>query len=228
MKSIAKMFFTTHPVILRMVIRIVLRLHNRTYALASNLSSLLEDGVHPKHRLTAYHDFFLSNIKQGETALDVGCGKGELLSDIAVKTGARTVGIEINGESVNVARHRTLYLDSVEIFHGDVWATDCHGPVDVITLSNVLEHLTNRKKLLAHLMQSYSPSRILVRVPMCDRDWLVPYKSELGVDSRLDETHEIEYTFKTFEQELDDSDLVIQKSYIRWGELYAVLVRSVH
>lgn len=228
MKSVIKRLLYQHPDFLKAIIRALLRLHNRIYALLSNLSSLSEGGIHPKHRLTAYHDFFLSNIKPGETALDVGCGKGELLSDIAVKTGARTVGIEINGESVNEARHRTLSVDSVEIFHGDVWATDCHGPVDVITLSNVLEHLTNRAKLLAHLMQTYSPSRILVRVPMCDRDWLVPYKSELGVDSRLDETHEIEYTYKEFEKEINDSGLVIQKSYIRWGELYAVLVRSGH
>ena len=225
MKSIAKQIFSSNPVMLRMVIRFVLKLHNRIYALLSNLSSLLEGGVHPKHRLTAYHDFFLSNIKPGEVALDVGCGKGELLSDIAVKTGARTVGIEINGESVKEALHRTLSLDSVEIFHGDVWSTDCRGPVDVITLSNVLEHLTSRPKLLAHLMRIYSPSRILVRVPMSDRDWLVPFKSELGVESRLDETHEIEYTHKEFEQEVGDSGLVIQELYIRWGELYAVLVR---
>ena len=34
------------------------------------------NGIHPKHRLTDYHDFFVENIEDKETVIDVGCGYG--------------------------------------------------------------------------------------------------------------------------------------------------------
>jgi len=35
-----------------------------------------EGGVHPKHRLTRYHDFFVERVRTGELVLDIGSGKG--------------------------------------------------------------------------------------------------------------------------------------------------------
>ena len=32
------------------------------------------NGIHPKHILTKYHDFFTDNILNGENILDIGCG----------------------------------------------------------------------------------------------------------------------------------------------------------
>jgi len=31
----------------------------------------LDDGVHAKHRLTAYHDFFVDRVRRGDRVLDV-------------------------------------------------------------------------------------------------------------------------------------------------------------
>src|SRR5439155_11890257 len=31
-----------------------------------------EGGIHPKHRLTRYHDFFVDRVKAGERVLDIG------------------------------------------------------------------------------------------------------------------------------------------------------------
>jgi 2-polyprenyl-3-methyl-5-hydroxy-6-metoxy-1,4-benzoquinol methylase len=52
-----------------------------------------DEGVHAKHRLTRYHDFFVERIRPGERVLDVGCGKGELAHDIAERSGATVVAI---------------------------------------------------------------------------------------------------------------------------------------
>ena len=35
---------------------------------------VLGDGVHPKHKLTNYHNFFIENVNNGENVLDIGCG----------------------------------------------------------------------------------------------------------------------------------------------------------
>ena len=41
------------------------------------------NGVHPKHSLTNYHQFFIERIKNGERVLDVGCGNGSVAISIA-------------------------------------------------------------------------------------------------------------------------------------------------
>ena len=37
------------------------------------------DGIHPKHSLTKYHNFFTDNILNGENILDVGWVMAQLL-----------------------------------------------------------------------------------------------------------------------------------------------------
>ena len=41
------------------------------------------NGVHPKHLLTNYHQFFIDRIKDGDKVLDVGCGNGSVALSIA-------------------------------------------------------------------------------------------------------------------------------------------------
>ena len=43
------------------------------------------DGIHPKHKLTNYHQFFIDRIKNGQNVLDVGCGNGAVSISIAKK-----------------------------------------------------------------------------------------------------------------------------------------------
>ena len=40
-------------------------------------------GIHPKHSLTKYHDFFIENILNGENVLDIGCGYGAVATSVA-------------------------------------------------------------------------------------------------------------------------------------------------
>ena len=41
------------------------------------------NGIHPKHKLTKYHYFFIERIKNGETVIDIGCGYGAVARSIA-------------------------------------------------------------------------------------------------------------------------------------------------
>lgn len=51
-------------------------------------------GVHPKHRLTHYHDFFCNRLNPGEKVIDIGSGNGFLAYDMAEKAGAVVTAIE--------------------------------------------------------------------------------------------------------------------------------------
>ena len=46
------------------------------------------DGVHVKHRIMRYHDFFVARVRDGERVLDIGCGYGAVAHSIASRSGA--------------------------------------------------------------------------------------------------------------------------------------------
>jgi hypothetical protein len=93
-------------------------------------------------------------------------------------------------------------------------------------LSNVLEHLDRRPELLRYLNENFRPKIFLIRVPMFEQEWLVPYKKELGIESRLDSTHKTEHTEDEFCKELAKANLKYTEKIFKWGEMYAVAVPS--
>lgn len=201
-------------------------IHQASYILLGKFASVSEGGLHPKHRLTNYHGFFLDNIKEGDTVLDVGCGNGALLKDIILKTKALAVGVEISEANAMAARQNLYGISDVEIVCADIREYSMTRSFDVILLSNVLEHLEERPALLKSLKEKFRPRKILIRVPMFDREWPVPYKKELGVEWRLDRDHKVEYTEKLLRQELSEAGLEACGMVFRWGEMWAVVLSA--
>jgi hypothetical protein len=116
-----------------------------------------------------------------------------------------------------------MYIHPNLVFKvGDIIKLQDLGKYDVIVLSNVLEHIERRVDFLFALNQKTKPDRFIIRVPLFDRDWRIPFKKELGVDYRLDTTHCIEYTMAEFEFELKQAGLVMAEHKICWGELWCV------
>lgn len=68
--------------------------------------------------------------------------------------------------------------------------------------------------------------RALIRVPLFERDWRVPLKRQLGVEWRLDPTHETEYTLESFRAEMDEAGLRVTEQMLRWGEIWAEVERD--
>lgn len=201
-------------------LRVLFRLDNWLYYLQGQTAIAYGNGLHPKHRLIGYHDFFINRIQSEERVLDVGCGIGYLAFDVAEKTGAFVLGVDINPDNISQAINqfshpniRYQVADILKFVHEEHFA--------VIILSNVLEHLPNRQKFLLRMQTNFGPSKLLIRVPLFERDWRVPLKRELGIDWRLDPTHEIEYTPESFNAELVQAGMEVIYKEIRWGEIWA-------
>lgn len=202
-----------------LLLRGLCALDNVLYRAISVASVWYGDGLHAKHRLTRYHDFFVARVAPGERVLDVGCGNGALAADLASRSGAVVTGVDQDPAAIREARsrHRAAGLTFLE---GDARALPA-GPFDVVVLSNVLEHLDERVAFLRETLARSGARRLLVRVPLFERDWRVPLKRELGVEFRLDPTHRVEYTLEEFEVEIAAAGLAVEERQVRWGEIWA-------
>ncbi len=177
------------------------------------------EGIHPKHRLTGYHDFFCERIRPGEKVLDVGCGYGAVSKSLS-DMGAIVTAIDIDGENIRLARSR---FGGSGITFVEVDATHFipAEPFDVVVMSNVLEHIEDRQAFLKNLLVQVKPARCLLRVPSATRDWSVPLRRELGLPHFSDPTHFVEYTEETFRKEMQEAGLEVEEIISCWGEIWA-------
>ena len=202
-------------------LRLLLELNNKIYILTGKLACNYGDGLHPKHRLMKYHDFFVRRLSQGERLIDIGCGKGALAYDMAKCGGVMVTGIELNESSLVEAKKRYSH-ERVRYAYGDVLKDLPDESFDVAIMSNVLEHLPNRVEFLRVAQERLKPKGWLICVPLYERDWRVPLMDELDIDYGLDSTHFIEYTQEQFAQELDQAGLEIIYQETRWGEIWMI------
>jgi 2-polyprenyl-3-methyl-5-hydroxy-6-metoxy-1,4-benzoquinol methylase len=203
----------------RLILRMLMRVHNACYAYITRLAVTTGAGIHPKHRLMNYHAFFIDNIGADDVVLDIGCGNGFLTRDIAEK--ARSVtGIDASKNNIEHAR-KDFGRDNIKYICGDACQYNFGEKFDAVVLSNLLEHLEDRVAFLLKV-RDLAP-RLLIRVPMINRDWLTYYKREMGVEYRLDPTHRIEYTMESLREELEKAGLSIEKASVQFGEIWAVV-----
>jgi SAM-dependent methyltransferase len=189
------------------------------YQVQGQTAVAYDGGIHTKHRHMKYHDFFTHRINKGDRVMDIGCGIGAVAYDVA-QIAAQVVGIDFNAGNIKTARERYQH-PRLEFRIGDALEALPDEKFSVVILSNVLEHLPGRPAFLRRVQVTLGPSRILIRVPVFERDWRVPLKKELGVEWRLDPTHETEYTLETFAEEMQEADLTITHLEVRWGEIWA-------
>jgi SAM-dependent methyltransferase len=177
------------------------------------------DGVHPKHRLTRYHEFFVERISADERVLDVGCGIGSVARDVAERSGATVVGIDVSPWALEFARTRSAH-PRVTYLAADVLSYEPDEPFDVAILSNVLEHVAPRVELLRALRERAGARRLLIRVPSIERDWTVPLRRELGLSYFSDPEHEVEYTADLLREELREAGWEMGAPTFAWGEIW--------
>src|SRR4029079_62348 len=121
----------------RRAVRELLITYDDVYREVDLAAIAYEDGVHPKHRLTRYHDFFVERVRPSERVLDIGSGKGELAHDLVVRAGATVVGVDHDPSHLAFARSHYPHAD-LEFRAGDVLEGLPEGHFDVVVMSNVL------------------------------------------------------------------------------------------
>jgi len=178
------------------------------------------EGEHPKHILMKYHDYFISNISDGSTVLDIGCGYGAVARSIAEKVnGVSVTGIDNNKERLNQAKLNNR-MKNLDFIYADIMEINNKKKYDVIVMSNVLEHIEERVNFIKKIMILFSPKTILIRVPLFERHWEVAMRKELGINYYSDSTHFIEHTKEEFKNEIKNSGLRIDNMEIVWGEIW--------
>ena len=205
----------------RMAMRQLLEIYGDAFYAMDRGAIDYDGGVHVKHRLTAYHDFFAENLERGERVLDIGCGKGELAYDVANRAGVDVVAIDRARWALDFARERFGH-PRVTYVQSDALAYRDAAPFDAAILSNVLEHVGPRVELLRSLRERSSVGRLLIRVPAIDRDWVVPLRRELGLDYFSDPEHEVEYTPELLRNELAEAGWRMGDPRLAWGEIWVV------
>ena len=204
-------------------IRFHMRLDNWLYPLQGRASAQYGGGVHTKHRHTRYHDFFVERVTGAGPVLEVGCGIGVLAFDLADRGGIRLTAVDVNEKSIATAKEKYAH-PNIEFLCGDALVDLPAGAFDVVVMSNVLEHLPDRANFLLRLKEATGFSKIIIRVPLFERDWRVPLKQELGLEWRGDLTHETEYTLESFAGEMLEAKLKVIHQEVRWGEIWAEAV----
>jgi SAM-dependent methyltransferase len=180
------------------------------------------NGEHPKHYLTMYHQFFINNVFDGESVIDIGCGYGSVSRSIArAKPNSKILGIDNDKirlqqalDSVNPSNLSFIYGDIIQHQFKENW--------DVVVLSNVLEHIEHRIKFLLLVNSNIKAKRFLIRVPCYERDWQVPMRDKFGIKYFTDSDHKIEHKLIEFRSEIHQSNLEITEIFTNWGEIWAV------
>lgn len=170
--------------------------------------------IHPKHLYDDNRNVFLAGLmRQGTVFLDIGSGSGsECLN--ALKAGADTAyGVEYNKDSILLSHERLAeYQGKYQIFDLNLETAQIPLPdhsVDLISFSNVLEHLHNRTAILTELRRLLKPDgKMYISIPNTNTPWKI-FQRTHGVDSRDDDDHKIEYSVETLGQEMKAAGLQI-------------------
>ena len=105
------------------------------------------------------------NPRAGEHILDVGCGPGFLLRDLALATGptGQAIGVDISEPMLALARRRCEDIPSVRIEHGDATKLPVgDGAIDLACALQTLAYVPNLDEVLIELHRGLKPGGRLV------------------------------------------------------------------
>jgi SAM-dependent methyltransferase len=151
-------------------------------------------------------DFLLDHVRAGERVLDVGCGEGRFVAELARK-GAEVVGIDVAAEPLRRARALHPALDLRLVDGEGPWSL-ADASFDAVWAGEVIEHVADTAGWLSELRRVLRSGGILLlstpdhgRLQML-RWALEPRAFEAHFDPRAD--HLRFYTRRALSELLED------------------------
>ena len=115
-----------------------------------------------------YFNMIEQEVRVGQSILDVGCGTGHLLERLGIYPDLLRVGIELNTDRAKMARQIT----GLEIWQVPIEEFSTNTKFDVITMINVLSHISSFDKLFAKLRSLLQPNgKLILKVGEFRRDF---------------------------------------------------------
>jgi 2-polyprenyl-6-hydroxyphenyl methylase/3-demethylubiquinone-9 3-methyltransferase len=132
-------------------------------SLASRLYSVEGRNWHLQSRMSLVLDTIDRFAPRGGRALDVGCGTGFLLERLAER-GFAGIGVDLSPESVAIAQRRLAEIGVADRLRAEVGSAyePPDGPFDLVTLTDVLEHLEDPRACLRAIRERMTPGGLLV------------------------------------------------------------------
>jgi methionine biosynthesis protein MetW len=113
------------------------------------MSEAIKRGKRGKRRLD--YQLIASFVPARSRVLDLGCGDGQLLADLAANKGCWVRGIEINEQYARECIHR-----GVPVYHGDMtegMADYRDGSFDVVILSQTLQQAADPVRVIHEMLR---------------------------------------------------------------------------
>lgn len=123
---------------------------------ARNLETWTSWGGYYHRRLTQVYQ---SLVAPGQSVLELGCGRGDLLAALKPTLG---VGVDFSEEMIRAARRRNPHIRFV---HADAHALDLTEKFDVIILSDLVNDLWDVRLFCNKLANSVLPALGLSSIP---------------------------------------------------------------
>ena len=114
-----------------------------------------------------YFNIIDQEVRGTRSILDVGCGTGHLLERLGIYPDLLRVGIELNTDRAKMARQIT----GLEIWQVPIEEFSTNTKFDVITMIDVLSHISSFDKLFAKLRSLLQPNgKLILKVGEFGRD----------------------------------------------------------
>ena len=152
-------------------------------------------------------------VQPNETVLDVGCGDGYLLG-LLTGSGRSLVGVEMETAGLVWAREKLAERHGWTVIRGSAYSLPLAADTfDVVTFTDVIEHLKEPAVSLAEIARVLKPGgRLVLTTP------------KFRPDRKWDERHEREYRPHEMRTELEPYFEDVDISYfwpMRWSRWYS-------
>ncbi|MDR1702759.1 MAG: methyltransferase domain-containing protein [Sporomusaceae bacterium] len=106
----------------------------------------------------------MSEIKEGETVLDVGCGTGVLTPFLkkAVGDSGRITAIDFAANMIKRAIAKNGHFSGVSYLTGDINKYESETPFDKIVCLNFFPHISDKPTFLQHMKKNLIPGGSLI------------------------------------------------------------------